>query len=523
MQMFLREYKESALDAFVQQKTRTTTTASVTSGYSLSCGGAAMTFLVDALQHSDGRAVWISWRRPNHGVGSLRDRERLKEAYTRYVGFLYSPLQNRPEARLKEHSGDEEATGNFYKALGDACAKNRIAVDIVLHTDPSVESPIGKFKPGPRDTSSDWQLLRHWLAAKVFSRENMQGVTDLLGRHYEPISILYRLLGAKVGERVFWPGPGHQPVFTGEFDLLEIGDDVVFGSRCAIFCTTINSCEKVIFCAGANVSDNTVVLPRSIVGKIAVLGSATVCPRRRYLPESSIWIGADKGEPILLENGSDTLNKGIFWSSDVKESELPMQGDDSTLRPFGKAQCLGEAPYRVWYPFFMILFNMLCNTIFESVHAFPLMGSLHLTGGHLYGWSFQVRDYHGMGYTAGNLFSTLIWFFFAMHALRVFISLTTTRRPLQLGQLRLWSKLGILPASHKYSKATPNEYLGLYRWYSLYEYIFSTSRLQDWKGLLSISSWRGSVHAGARFGHHGRSLCCGSIVHCLSLEQERKL
>jgi hypothetical protein len=58
---------------------------------------------------------------------------------------------------------------------------------------------IGNFEPpGPRDTSSDWQLLRHWLAAKVFSRENI----ELLGRHYEPISILYRLLGAKIGERV---------------------------------------------------------------------------------------------------------------------------------------------------------------------------------------------------------------------------------------------------------------------------------------------------------------------------------
>jgi hypothetical protein len=39
------------------------------SGYSLSCGGAAMTFLVDALQHSGGRAVWISWPRPTHEVG----------------------------------------------------------------------------------------------------------------------------------------------------------------------------------------------------------------------------------------------------------------------------------------------------------------------------------------------------------------------------------------------------------------------------------------------------------------------
>jgi hypothetical protein len=69
---------------------------------------------------------------------------------------------------------------------------------------------IGRFKPGPRDTRSQWQLIRHWLAAKLFSRENIQDVTELLGRHYEAVSILYRLLGAKVGKRVFWPG--HQPM-----------------------------------------------------------------------------------------------------------------------------------------------------------------------------------------------------------------------------------------------------------------------------------------------------------------------
>lgn len=47
---------------------------------------------------------------------------------------------------------------------------------------------IGKFKPGPRDLTNQWTLMRHWLAATLFSRENMQAVTDLLGRHYDPVS-----------------------------------------------------------------------------------------------------------------------------------------------------------------------------------------------------------------------------------------------------------------------------------------------------------------------------------------------
>jgi acyl-CoA synthetase (AMP-forming)/AMP-acid ligase II len=60
---------------------------------------------------------------------------------------------------------------------------------------------IGRFNVGPRDTSDHWQLLRHSLSATLFSRKKIQNVTDLIGRHYELVSVLYRLLGAKVGKR----------------------------------------------------------------------------------------------------------------------------------------------------------------------------------------------------------------------------------------------------------------------------------------------------------------------------------
>merc|ERR1712194_22976 len=105
---------------------------------------------------------------------------------------------------------------------------------------------IGKFKPGPVDLTSNWQLMRHWLVASLFTRENLRGVVEIIGRHFEGVSVLYRLLGAKVGKRVFWPGS--QMEFTGEFDLLEIGDDVVFGSRSVILCRSTESIEKVVLC-----------------------------------------------------------------------------------------------------------------------------------------------------------------------------------------------------------------------------------------------------------------------------------
>ncbi len=60
---------------------------------------------------------------------------------------------------------------------------------------------IGRFEAGTRDTSRYWQLLRHKLTSDLLSRDKIQNVTDLIGRHYEMVSVLYRLLGAKVGKR----------------------------------------------------------------------------------------------------------------------------------------------------------------------------------------------------------------------------------------------------------------------------------------------------------------------------------
>eukprot|EP00978_Attheya_sp_CCMP212_P021822 scaffold64143_cov68-Attheya_sp.AAC.10 len=204
---------------------------------------------------------------------------------------------------------------------------------------------IGKFEAGPCDTWSGWELLRHDLAATLFSRKKIQAVADIIGRHYELVSVLYRLLGAKVGKRVFWPG--NQPIFTGEFDLLEIGDDVVFGSRSSIFFRTVDSCDKVILCAGSNVADNCVVLPGSIIGKNAVLGSNSVCPKGWYLPANSVWFGSKGCEPDCLNQGTESI-KGHGLSRKMDQSKLQFAGDETTLRPFGKAFYQGRANYIVW-------------------------------------------------------------------------------------------------------------------------------------------------------------------------------
>ena len=276
---------------------------------------------------------------------------------------------------------------------------------------------IGKFQPGPRDTSSQWQLLRHWLSATLFSRQNMQEVTEILGRHYELVSCLYRLLGAKVGKRVFWPGS--QPVFSGEFELLEIGDDVVFGSRSTILCATVDSCEKVILCAGANVADNCVVMPGGIIGKNAVLGSNSVCPEGRYLPEASVWFGSRGGEPVMLEKGVEDVNEPI-QSRDMDTRKLQMVGDESTLRPFGRAFYKGEATYWVMPLPIIILITLISKVLIATIHTLPLLGALHGAAEFLYG----ERNYD-WEYSIFTVYTSLLVAFAVCHLGRVIMWLGT--------------------------------------------------------------------------------------------------
>jgi hypothetical protein len=49
-------------------------------------------------------------------------------------------------------------------------------------------------------------------------------------------------MGAKVGQRVYWPGSG---IYCLDPELLEIGDDVVFGANAELFTVDQISSEKI--------------------------------------------------------------------------------------------------------------------------------------------------------------------------------------------------------------------------------------------------------------------------------------
>jgi hypothetical protein len=115
---------------------------------------------------------------------------------------------------------------------------------------------------------------------------------------------------------VFWPGS--HPSCNGVYDLLEVGDDVVYGARSTLLTMSIDRCVKNIMCAGANVSGNCIVMPGSVISKSAVLGSNSICPEGKLLPCGSVWFGSTGAEIQCLEpgDGNDSLQQYISLLDD---------------------------------------------------------------------------------------------------------------------------------------------------------------------------------------------------------------
>ncbi|KAK3238771.1 hypothetical protein CYMTET_51249, partial [Cymbomonas tetramitiformis] len=162
-------------------------------------------------------------------------------------------------------------------------------------------SIIGKFVPGDRGpTAPSRVLFNYWLMATLLPDEKLAGVLPLLGAHWEYVSIIYRLMGAKVGKNVFWPGSGFR---IAEFDLLEVGDNVVFGSRSIIMTRDSEKSLPVKIMYNANVADRCYLSPGVTVEPFACLGSGTFAAAQSTFHAGSLWVGLSGGNPVLLESG----------------------------------------------------------------------------------------------------------------------------------------------------------------------------------------------------------------------------
>lgn len=185
-----------------------------------------------------------------------------------------------------------------------------------------------------------------------------------------------------------------------------------------ILFTTKDLCAKVIICAGSNVADNCCILPGGIIGKNAVLASNSLCPEGRYLPEGSVWLGSTGCEPTCLKQGDESsVDSGgtIIMASAIQQDVLCMIGDESTLRPFGKAY-LRNASYFVWTLEMIISFTAIVKIIISIFHTLPLLLAYR------YGWLFLAGNNHSTtDISGGIIYITTLLIYLCTHQLRIIL------------------------------------------------------------------------------------------------------
>ena len=250
----------------------------------------------------------------------------------------------------------------------------------------------GKPKPGPVSKQTTRQKVRAAVLAQILPAGDIHVLTRLVGRHYELVSMAIRALGGKVGKRVYWPSVG--PALP-DFDLIEVGNDVVFGSRSTLVTSDGYGRDRVVIGDGTMVGDRVVALPGTTIGQEAMIGSGALLRRNGDYPANTVWTGSKGGDAVQFPsststnsstaptvigsssnsaNGSsddekrpaDTINEKQTVSVG-KSKTVSETNEKDTCKPFGRAFYRHEANYyvlRIW----QIVIYSVVSVVFVTVY-----------------------------------------------------------------------------------------------------------------------------------------------------------
>ncbi|KAJ5164257.1 AMP-dependent synthetase/ligase [Penicillium coprophilum] len=255
----------------------------------------------------------------------------------------------------------------------------------------------GKPRPGPASRQTTRQKVRSAVLAQILPAGDIHELTRLTGRHYEFVSMAVRALGGKVGKHVYWPSVG--PV-TVDFDLIEVGNDVVFGSRSTLVTSDGYGRDRIVIGDGTMVGDRVVALPGATIGREAMIGSGALLRRNGEYPANTVWTGSKGGEAIQFPSSTttspssstaptivgdsssspsspssdnedaNTLNeKQADLGSKNKTSAVTeiVEQDTDTCKPFGRAFYRREANYyvlRMWQIVIYSSISVMATTVY---------------------------------------------------------------------------------------------------------------------------------------------------------------
>lgn len=257
----------------------------------------------------------------------------------------------------------------------------------------TLDSICGAQEPGPVKGRSTIDLWRSSMFKSLYSVKRLHEMTELLGQHYEGTSIAIRLLGGRVGRRVYWPGTGPS---IGDYHLLNIGNDVVFGSRAHLVTSDGTGSEAIVVGDRAMIADRVTLLPGVYVGNKTTMGSGALTRRNKYYNPGGTYVGSKNGDAVCLSTGSsippktshdekislplnitpprmkdiEANEKGIQTTTSAfevdEEKKDPNELDPNETSPFGRAFYLKQATYKV-YSLKQIVAYSTFITVFTAV------------------------------------------------------------------------------------------------------------------------------------------------------------
>lgn len=222
---------------------------------------------------------------------------------------------------------------------------------------------MGLNREGSMRNATQFALFRKWLNGQLLSQPNLRRAMAILGTHYEMTSAVYRAMGAKVGKRVYWPGSG---IYCPDPELLEIGDDVVFGSRSEVFTSDSIGWSRVRVGRGAMIADRVVLLPGVTIGKQCVMGSGALAVRNGHYEEQTVWMGAKNGAAVSFGRAA----------KEAKDQDNYVGGGDETITPFGKAFYKRKAEYFVIPYIALVLINIFMAIFAAAYWATAAVGTV---------------------------------------------------------------------------------------------------------------------------------------------------
>lgn len=289
----------------------------------------------------------------------------------------------------------------------------------------------------------------------LYSPKRLHEMTELMGQHYEGTSIAVRLLGGRVGRRVYWPGTGPS---IGDYHLLDIGNDVVFGSRAHLVTSDGIGSEPVKVGDRAMIADRVTLLPGVRIGEKTTMGSGALTRRNKSYADGGTYVGSKNGDAVCLSTGSSSgvsqrdikelesrssrlsdltlrdfeANKDIEANEkhfdvsisemkDKKAADIPNPED---LSPFGRAFYLKQAPFRVFGMPTIILYSAGITVVTAFYWNIPSISAIQIVAA-----IFRKHNEHigrGVWYDVPILYMLFFVFISLISTLQAVVAISVT-------------------------------------------------------------------------------------------------